>query len=198
MEIRQQFVVEQPIEAVWAALSDIRLVASCMPGAEIVSVSDDQTEIEGRLRTKVGPLSAAFNGRGRVIRDNANHTGTVEGSGADKGSGSRVQVKLGYSLEPSGDRTSTTTSIVAGVVLSGPLAQFGKGALISEIAAQMTQEFTKNLGQRFVGTAAGSSTSGGEGVVPTQPVRASELRPMRLLLAVLKARFARFFRLSAG
>lgn len=192
MEIRQQFVIDQPIDTVWAALSDIHLVASCMPGAEIVSVSDDQTDVEGRMRAKIGPISAAFAGRGKVMRDDASHTGLVEGSGSDKNSGSRVQIKLSYALSPEDGGRSTTTSIVAGVVLSGALAQFGKGALIGEIASQMTQQFTANLRHRLDSQAAGGAAA----VAPD--AAAGELRPMQLLFAVLKARFLRFFRLSAG
>ena len=191
MEIRQKFVVEQPIGIVWAALSDIRLVAACMPGAEVVSVSDDETEVEGRMRAKVGPISAAFGGRGKVVRNAANHTGTFEGSGADKNSGSRVQVSLTYALEPGDGGKSTATSIVAGVVLAGPLAQFGKGALINEIATHMTQQFTNNLRQRLEAAAKVS-----ESINAATPVLgaadASELRPIQLLIAILKGRLRRF------
>lgn len=195
MEIRQQFTVEQDIDTVWAALSDIRLVASCMPGAEIVSVSEDQSEVEGLMRTKIGPISAAFGGKGKVVRDNASYKGTVDGTGADKNSGSRVQIKLAYELEPTAGGKSTTTSIVAGVVLSGPLAQFGKGALIHEIAAHMTRQFTDNLRQRFAATTVQES---GSQIEMAAPASAGELRPMQLLFAVLKARFLRLFGLSAG
>lgn len=195
MEIRQKFVVEQPIDTVWAALSDIRLVASCMPGAEVVSVSEDQTEIEGRMRTKVGPISAAFGGRGKIVRDAASHTGSVEGSGADKNSGSRVQIKLTYALEPSDGGHSTTTSIVAGVTLTGPLAQFGKGALINEIAAHMTQQFTNNLRQRFETAASPAEIAS---PVTREIAPANELRPVQLLIAVMKKRLKRLVTRSAG
>jgi carbon monoxide dehydrogenase subunit G len=197
VEIRQKFVVEQPIETVWAALSDIHLVASCMPGAEIVSVSDDQSEIEGRMRTKVGPISAAFGGRGKVVRDASTYTGSVEGSGADKNSGSRVQMKLTYALEPSDGDKSTTTSIVAGVVLSGPLAQFGKGALINEIAAHLTQQFTANLRQRLAANAAGPNSE--QATIPAvESASAGELRPLQLLIAVLKGRIKNLFMRLTG
>lgn len=195
MEIRQKFTVEQDIETVWTALSDIRLVASCMPGAEILSVSDDQSDVEGRIRTKVGPINAAFGGRCKVVRDDANYKGTVDGNGADKNSGSRVQIKLVYQLEPGDGGKSTTTSIVSGIVLSGPLAQFGKGALISEIAAQMTQQFTGNLRQSLAPPAGAEMRDPKTlaGAIPS-PASAGELRPLRILLAVLTARFLRLFR----
>lgn len=196
MEIRQKFTVEQDMDTVWAALSDIRLVASCVPGAEIVSVSEDQSEVEGLMRTRIGPISAAFGGTGKITRDDVNHKGSVEGTGSDKNSGSRAQIKLDYELEPSDGGKSTTTSIVAGVVLSGPLAQFGKGALINEIAAQITRQFTTNLRQRFA-----AATQAADPHAPAeapQPAGAGELRPMQLLFAVLKARFLRLFGIKSA
>lgn len=195
MEIRQQFSVEQDIASVWAALSDIRLVASCMPGAEIVSVSDDQSEIEGLMRAKIGPMSAAFAGKGKVTRDDARYAGTVEGSGADRNSGSRVQVKLSYQLEPTEGGRSTSVSIVAGVVLSGPLAQFGKGALINEIATQLTQQFTANLRSSFEARKTEGASDGESAAQPLAPPLggAGELRPLQLLIAVLKSRLRRLF-----
>lgn len=198
MDIRQQFVVDRPLEEVWAALSDIRLVASCMPGAEIVSVSDDQREVEGRMHAKLGPISAAFAGRGRITRDDARHEGVVEGSGADRNSGSRVQIKLTYALSPSEDGRSTTTAIVAGVTLSGALAQFGKGTLIQEIAAHMTQQFTANLRQRFAAQGSPEETAQVRADGAGASAGAGELRPLQLLLAVMKARLLRLFRLSTG
>lgn len=203
MEVRQEFTVEQDIHTVWAALSDIRLVASCVPGAEIVSVSDDQSEVEGLMRTRIGPISAAFGGKGKITRDDANHKGSVEGTGSDKNSGSRAQIKLDYELEPSDDGKSTTTSIVASVVLSGALAQFGKGALINEIAAQITRQFTSNLRQRFAAAApqATGYRAPADPSAPAQtppPASAGELRPMQLLFAVLKARLLRLFGIKSA
>lgn len=193
MEIRQEFVVDRDIATVWAALSDIHLVASCMPGAEIVSVSDDQSEVEGRLRTRIGPISAAFGGRGRIVRDEDAFSGSVEGTGSDRSSGSRAQLKLAYSLTPNGSSASTKTSVVAGIVLSGPLAQFGKGALINDIATHMTQEFSRNLGQRLAVASASQ-----DGMTQPRPLPlqggAGELKPMRLLWAVVKTRLARLFK----
>lgn len=193
MEIRQHFTVEQDIATVWRALNDIRLVASCMPGAEIVSVSDDQSEIEGLMRAKVGPMSAAFAGKGKVTRDDVRHAGTVEGTGADRNSSSRVQVKLSYQLEPTDEGRSTAVAIVAGVVLSGPLAQFGKGVLINEIATQLTQQFAANLRRSFQ-TQAAAKAGDGEPPAPPEPAPpAGELRPLQLLIAVLKARLRRLY-----
>ena len=81
MEIKLQFIVNEPLSTVWEALCDTRRVVSCVPGAEIVSVSDDGTEVEGKIRTKVGPISAEFAGKGTISRDDTSHKGQVKGVG---------------------------------------------------------------------------------------------------------------------
>ena len=189
MEIKQQFVVDQPIATVWDALCDIRRVASCVPGAEIVSVSDDGTEVEGKIRTKVGPISAAFAGKGIISRDDATHTGQVEGSGADRNSSSRVKMTMVYTAVESDGGKSTTTDIVAKVVLTGPLAQFSKGSLMNDIAAALTAEFTKNLRATFGAPAVAESGNTG----PAPAAAPAELRPLKLFWNVLKTRLARLF-----
>ncbi len=191
MEIHQKFVVDKSLETVWAALCDIRLVASCVPGAEIVSVSPDGREVEGRIRTKLGPISAAFSGKGVITRDDATHSGKVEGSGADKNSASRVKISLDYATRPSDGDNSTTTDIVANVVLTGPLAQFGKGALMNDIATAMTTEFTKNL-KAAIGRPDDAASASRTGAASPSAAPA-ELRPMKILWAVIRARFTALF-----
>lgn len=195
MEIKQQFTVAQPLEVVWDALGDIHRVVGCVPGAEIDSISDDGSEVEGRIRTKVGPISAAFAGRGKITRDDATHTGQVEGSGADRNSSSRVKLTMDYDCTPGEDGKCTTTHVIARVALSGPLAQFGKGALMNDIAAAMIAEFTANFSQTF--KPASSSPATGE-QEPARPAASSELRPMKLLWIVIKSRLARLFGASRG
>jgi carbon monoxide dehydrogenase subunit G len=146
MEIRQEFTVDHGITEVWRSLADVRLVASCMPGAEVFSVSDDQSEVEGRIHARIGPIGANFNGRAKIVRDDGKLSGTLEGTGLDQSNGSRAAIKLMYALKPAvGSASSTTTTVVATVTLSGLLAQFGKGRLINDVATQMTQEFASRL-----------------------------------------------------
>jgi uncharacterized protein len=146
MEIRQEFTVDHGIAEVWRSLADVRLVASCMPGAEVSSVSDDQSEVEGRIHARIGPIGANFNGRAKIVRDDGKLSGTLEGTGLDQSNGSRAAIKLMYALKPAvGSASSTTTTVVATITLSGLLAQFGKGRLINDVATQMTQEFASRL-----------------------------------------------------
>ena len=85
-------------DAVWAALADLRAVASCVPGAEITAIDGDR--ITGRLRVALGPIRAGFAGEGSVTRDEATRSGRLSGRGRDAGSGSSVQGEAHYRVYP--------------------------------------------------------------------------------------------------
>ena len=171
--------------ATFAALCPVCLVP------KLFSLSDDGLEIDGKIRTKVGPISAAFSGKGKMTRNDATHTGQVEGGGADRTSSSRVKLTMVYVSVASADGKSTTTDVVAKVILTGPLAQFGKGSLMNDIAAAMTAEFTDNFAKSFDTPTTVVNGNGNETMAPATPLAPAELRPMKLLWIVIKARFAR-------
>ena len=59
--LQHNVTVDQPIEKVWAVLSDPWQVAPCLPGAEITEAVSD-TEFKGRVKVKLGPLSMSMKG----------------------------------------------------------------------------------------------------------------------------------------
>lgn len=177
MEITQRFVVGHPLEVVWQALADVRLVAECLPGAEITEVTDDN-RCAGRFNIKLGPIGASFEGAAEITRDDASHSATVEGKGVDRQSGSRSRGSIVYALSALGDGGETEVAIKAEFVLSGALAQFGRGGIVNDIAARLTAEFADNLQRRLSVREAG-------GDEPTAP---REVRPLSLFLSVLWAR----------
>src|SRR5919201_1846791 len=60
--IEETFTVQAPAERVWRYLIDPRQVVECLPGAELVAVEDERTFL-GKVRLKVGPVTAAYSGR---------------------------------------------------------------------------------------------------------------------------------------
>jgi carbon monoxide dehydrogenase subunit G len=190
MEIRQEFTVAHGIADVWRTLGDVRLVAACMPGAEVVSVSDDQSEVQGRIRAQIGPIGANFNGRAKILRDDQNRSGSLEGTGLDQSNGSRAAVKLIYALRAAAeDPSSTTTTVVATITLSGLLAQFGKGRLINDVATQMTREFASRLQQALVSSVVGA----GAAVRAVDAKGDNSLRLTSIAVGLLKEYLRRLF-----
>lgn len=146
--LQQSFAVDHPPAAVWDFLGDLKRVARCMPGAAITKVSGDR--LEGEIHVKLGPISAAFTGQGRVTRDNAARRATIVGQGRDTRSSSRVRGRVVYSLqEESGG--GTRVEVEVGYALAGVLAHFGRGGIVTDVTNRLTQAFAENLERHLSG-----------------------------------------------
>lgn len=166
MEVTQRFTVAGAPEQVWAFLSDVRAVAACVPGLELLGEGQDGVYL-GRFAVKVGPVSAKVEGEGRLERDDASRSATIEGKGVDKRGGSRVKGLMRYAVVPDG--TGSAIEIRADMTLSGPLAQVGRTAIIEDIARALTREFSVNLEERLA-SRADRDRAGAE---PSAPVEVS-------------------------
>jgi carbon monoxide dehydrogenase subunit G len=65
MKLKDSFVIEAPVEAVWAFLHDIPRVSACMPGAEAVQEVEPDV-YQGKLQARVGAVKAAFEGEATI------------------------------------------------------------------------------------------------------------------------------------
>ena len=180
MKISQQFEVAGDPDTVWEFFQDVPSVAQCLPGAELKDVEPDGS-YNGQLSVKLGPMTAAFEGRATVTPDPATKTATIEGKGVDKRGGSRGQVKLNYAIVAAG--TGSTVDIDADITLSGPAAQFGRTGLINEISKRLIGDFVDCLEAKL---GAGSEEAADE-------IRAQEVRGLSLFFAALWSWFKKLF-----
>jgi uncharacterized protein len=141
VEIKQNFVVSQPLLTVWEFFHDVPSVAECLPGAEYLGTKDDGS-ISGKVSTKVGPFQASFEGEAKVGYDEEAKKVKFEGKGVDRKGASRGKMSMLCKLLP--EDSATRVDVVADVQLSGSIAQFGRTGLITEIANQLVAEFVKN------------------------------------------------------
>jgi aerobic carbon-monoxide dehydrogenase small subunit len=150
IEIHQSFVIARPPAEVWAFLADVERMVPCFPGATLDGVEGDR--LQGRLSIRLGPMTAAFNGEARVIRDDVRQCGTVLGAGRDRLSASRAAAEIEYALvaEPGG--TATRVDVSVRTLLSGPLAQFGRSTIVHDLAARLTETFARNLERLLTGS----------------------------------------------
>ena len=182
MELKKSFDTRFTPEQTWAGLSDIHLVASCLPGASITEeIKPD--EYKGRLTVKVGPLAANFDGLISIARDEAARVATVTGKGADAKSSSRVSATMQYTVTDGGDNGGSHVEIVSEISLAGALAQFGKAAVMQEIANRMTNEFVRQFEARL----SGEEAAAGDG-------KGAQLDAGKLLWGVAKDRVSGMFR----
>src|ERR671918_2904074 len=142
MKVAQKFTVARPPAEVWGFFQDVPAVARCMPGAELVEDKGDGL-YAGRVKVRLGPFGANFEGEARVSADPAAHSGHVEGKGVDRRGGSRTRMVMDYRLAPAGDGTEVTVD--ADVSLAGAIAQFGRTGLIQETANILVQDFVSAL-----------------------------------------------------
>ncbi len=173
MKITHEFTVARPLDTVWEFFQDVPEVATCLPGAELLS-DDGDGKYTGRVAIKLGPLSATFDGTATVTPDAATHTGLIDGKGADRRGGSRGAVKVNYALVPDGP-SSTKVTVDADVTLSGAAAQFGRSGLITEMSQRLIGEFVTCCEGKLAATT----------VEERQEIKAAEVKPLALFFSSL-------------
>jgi uncharacterized protein len=139
-KIEETFQLQAPIDRVWAYLSDPHQVVTCLPGAELTSVESETTFL-GKVKLKVGPVVAAYNGRVTITeRDEATHVVRIVGDGRDSSGGGSAKMTMTSALVtlPTG---ATEVRVTADLDVVGRLAQFGRG-MIESVNKQMFKQFT--------------------------------------------------------
>ncbi len=170
IKIEKTFQVQEPLESVWAVISDPRKVANCLPGAQITETVDDRT-FKGVIKVQVGPTVTDYKGQVHIERlDNEQHEIELVGKGQDiRGKGS-ASMKMSGKVRSLPDGNSEVASI-AEVNVVGLLAQMG-GRMIQEVSNQMFAQFTANFTARLQQERSPSTTAqaGGEDAKPIQAV----------------------------
>jgi len=147
LKIEKKFQVSEPIDKVWAMLSDPRKVATCVPGAQITGQIDDKT-YQGAVSVKVGPSVTDYKGEVQIVRlDPQEHAIEILGKGQDvRGRGS-ASMKMTGQLRALPDG-GTQVESVSEVNIVGILAQMGS-RVITEVSNIMFDQFTKNFRARL-------------------------------------------------
>ena len=147
LSIEKTFEVSEPLEKVWAFLSDPRKVATCVPGAQITEQVDEKT-YKGTIKVRVGPSVTDYSGEVQILRlDAQNHEIEILGKGQDiRGRGSASMKMTGKLRALPNAATEVTSISEVGVV--GILAQMGS-RVIAEVSNIMFGEFVKNFQARL-------------------------------------------------
>jgi carbon monoxide dehydrogenase subunit G len=224
VKVEKTFKVKHDVEDVWALLSDPTKVVTCVPGAKLTEVVDEQT-YKGTISVKVGPTLSEFKGQVHIEEmDPQAHRMALSGKGQDvKGKGS-ASMKMSGELRVLAEG-GTEVITVSEVSIVGLLAQFG-GRMVNDISNKIFGEFTKSFQQMLdqsvaakqqaAGPAAGGadpSREGAEAAAPAAshaspnpspslgPVPPKEPEPIKalpLVLSALASAIARFFRRLFG
>ena len=194
LNIEETFVVHADIDRVWRYLTDPGQVVACVPGAELTS-TEDARHFHGRVKAKVGPVSASYAGAGVITGlDVASHTITIDASGKEVGgSGSaKVHMTAGLAIGPEG----TIVRVTATVDIVGRVMQFGRG-MVEMVSKQLFADFVSCV--RATLELAPPDTPAVEASEPTaapahtSPPQVKPMRPMRTLLRALGQRVLGWF-----
>jgi len=150
--IERAIEIDAPVAEVWAIVSDIPSVVACIPGASLDAPPTDGA-FTGTFAVALGPMKARFNGAGAARMNDDAKSGRVVGKGRDGLSRTAVVGALEFALEPAGtDRTRLVMTTT--YALRGPLAQFGRKALVEEVADRLMADVAGRVAARATGKAA--------------------------------------------
>lgn len=187
--LQQSFSVAHPRAKVWDFFGRLGEVTTCLPGTSLIGTPTDD-RVEPKIRIKLGPIVAEFEGVAAVVRDPSNYSGTIHGSARDTRSSSMTRGEIRYLLHDDKGGAATRVDLEIGFTLTGPLAQFSRSGIVQDIARRMTAAFAQNLQARLDqgGNAAGSGHA----------APASELDAGSLIFSALWDRIKTFFRSLSG
>lgn len=156
VKVEKTFQVQEPVEKVWAFLSDPRRVVTCVPGAQITEQVDDRN-YKGAISVKVGPSVTDYKGAVEIVRlDPDAHEIEILGKGQDvrgKGSASMKMTGKLRALE-----NGTEVNSVSELNVVGILAQMG-GRVINEVSNIMFEQFTNCFRQQLQGEEEGEGVA---------------------------------------
>lgn len=191
IHIEERFVVEAPVEAVWAYLVDPRRVVTCLPGAELTEVVD-ATTFHGNVKVKLGAITVSYRGRVRLVEvDAAARRVRMEGDGREStGTGSAKMTMESRVAEAAG---GAEVVVRADVDVVGRLVQLGRG-MIEQVSHQLFQQFARCVRVTLAGEAAARA----DGAAAPPPLSPQEVRALPLLMRALWAWLAGLFHRAPG
>lgn len=138
--------IPAPREEVWKALNDPDVLRQAIPGCQSLEKSGDN-QFDGRVKAKVGPVSATFSGT--VTLSDLNPPESYSISGEGKG-GAAGFAKGGAKVTLSEDGEATLLSYEVNASVGGKLAQIGS-RLVDGTAKKLSGEFFENFSRIVAG-----------------------------------------------
>jgi carbon monoxide dehydrogenase subunit G len=156
MDLNHQFTVAVPVEDAWRILTNVELIAPCLPGAQLQEIEGDT--YRGIVKVKVGPIQAQFKGQANFLeRDDISHKVVLKGEGRDTGGkGNASAIITAEMISVTADTTEVTVN--TDLSITGKVAQFGRGAM-ADISDKILAQFVENLNTLIADTPDVASTS---------------------------------------
>jgi uncharacterized protein len=142
MKMSGEEIIAAPIESVWKALNDPKILQACIPGCETIK-QNSPTDLEARVVIKLGPVKAGFNGKVTLSDLNPPHGYRISGKG-EGGFAGFAEGGATVKLESVPEGTKMTYDVDAQV--GGKLAMLGSRLIDStaqSLAGTFFEKFAK-------------------------------------------------------
>jgi uncharacterized protein len=141
MELTNEFHVAVPLDRAWAVLTDVELIAPCMPGAQLEEIEGN--EYRGGVKIKVGPITAQYKGKATFLeKDDANYKAVLRAEGRDTKGQGNASATITATLVAAG--TGTDVKVSTDLTITGKVAQFGRGVL-ADVSAKILGQFVTRM-----------------------------------------------------
>ena len=191
-DVEASFDIDQSVDRVWGFFQNVPEVVTCMPGLELIGQTGADT-YEGRVKIKLGPINAAFQGEATIVDNDADtHSARIEAKGVDRQGGNRASAAVTYQV--SGHDGGARVTLSGDIKLTGALAQMGRSGIIQDVANQLTVQFADHLRAKLAATGGDEigehASEPGSASTPT-PTEAVSISGGRLALNILWSRLKR-------
>ncbi len=141
MELTNEFHVNVPLARAWDVLTNVELIAPCLPGAQLEEIEGN--EYRGGVKIKVGPITAQYKGKATFLsKDDAAHIAVLRAEGRDTKGQGNAAATITATLVSSG--TGTDVKVVTDLTITGKVAQFGRGVL-DDVSKKLLGQFVNCL-----------------------------------------------------
>jgi len=155
MELTNEFKVGVPVERTWEVLTDVELIAPCMPGAQLQEIEGE--EYRGVVKVKVGPITAQYKGAARFLeKDEAGHKVVLRAEGRETRGQGNANATITATMTPESDGTQVT--VVTDLTITGRVAQFGRGVM-ADVSGKLLGQFVDCLESKLLSDSGSPSAS---------------------------------------
>ena len=166
MRIHNEITLQAPPDELFEFLSDVERVGPCLPGATIEG--RDGEDYAGRMKVKVGPINATYQGKLRFLELDKDARRAVMRARAEEVNGQgNAEASITTEVEDA-DGGNSIIRMDTDLQIRGKVAQFGRGAM-EKISQRMFEQFAGNIEQAFNGDGAPAPDAEAEAEAEAEP-----------------------------
>ena len=179
MRSEKSLILSAPPDEVWAQVTDLAVLAECLPGARLQSLDADG-RAHGMISVRVGSIVTNFDGTAEVShREDDQRVVEVTAEGAGAQGRAQAVVAGRVSPDPAGARLDLTVT----VDIAGQLARLGQG-MAEPVVDRLVERFGEALTERLSGVPAAGGADAGAPAAASPAAAADDVLDLGSLLPI--------------